>query len=211
MNNSKILLVEGIAGIGKSTIIDLLIRKHIQEAEQRKIRTFLHLTQAHTYGPLAPDEDSNSLTRSANLLHLDKITSFLSWMAQSVEKEKILKFFCIIDTLHLTHCVRPGILDWKDVLPTDSLLAKLGTKLIFVKAQPKTILERTIELRKDNQFITHYGKRFGSNLEEIHQYFVGEQLKMARLFAASGLQKIELNAEKTAEENTDIVYDFWKK
>lgn len=39
------LLVEGVPGIGKSTPIDALIRRHISNAGARKIRAFLHLPQ----------------------------------------------------------------------------------------------------------------------------------------------------------------------
>jgi predicted GTPase len=47
------LLIEGTSGIGKSALIDALIRRHVTTAAPRKIRGLVHLAQSHTYGPLA--------------------------------------------------------------------------------------------------------------------------------------------------------------
>ncbi|MFC1727770.1 hypothetical protein ACFL0Y_04570 [Patescibacteria group bacterium] len=210
-SNSRVLLVEGIAGIGKSTLIDLLIRKHISEAEPRKIRSFLHLTQAHTYGPLAPDEDNNSLTKKQNLDHLSKIVDMLQWYVNKLrEKDDRVKFSCIVDSLHITHCFRPGILSWGDVVDIDQQLAKIGCKLAFIQVDPKTIWDRTISLRKDNQFITHYGKKFGKTLEEIQEYFIDEQKKMVNLTQKSKMQIKIFPNDKEPVQVIDELYSFWK-
>jgi hypothetical protein len=50
---SRLLLVEGTSGVGKSTPIDELIRRSVASQPPRKLRTLLHLTKPHTYGPLA--------------------------------------------------------------------------------------------------------------------------------------------------------------
>ena len=54
---SRVLLVEGTSGVGKSTLIDRLLRRFVALQPPRRLRTLLHLTQAHTYGPRAPLED----------------------------------------------------------------------------------------------------------------------------------------------------------
>src|SRR5580693_3955141 len=118
--NARILIVEGTSGIGKSTLIDGLLRKYLKE--NKKIRSLLHLTQANTYGPLAIDEDQNTLTKEMTKAHLDNIYNLLHWSATSLKKEHKIKFFGIIDTLHLTHCVRPGIIGWNDVRVFDGML-----------------------------------------------------------------------------------------
>jgi GTPase SAR1 family protein len=68
----KGLLVEGTSGVGKSTLIDSLIRRHVDSVKPKKIRTLVHLAQSHTYGPLAMSEDKG-LTADANLRHLERI------------------------------------------------------------------------------------------------------------------------------------------
>jgi len=62
MQPFKALLIEGTSGVGKSTLIDALIRKHIGLARPRKVRSVVHLAQSLTYGPLAVHEDTGTLT-----------------------------------------------------------------------------------------------------------------------------------------------------
>jgi thymidylate kinase len=83
---SKVLLVEGIAGVGKSTLIDKLIRKYVRD--NGKLRTFLHLTQAHTYGPLAPDEDAGTLTPAMNAAHLEHIGDMIDFFVAAMRGMK---------------------------------------------------------------------------------------------------------------------------
>ncbi|MGA8103591.1 MAG: hypothetical protein WB869_15630, partial [Candidatus Acidiferrales bacterium] len=69
------LLVEGTSGVGKSTLIDALIRRHAESAPPRKIRTLVHLAQSHTYGPLARPENAGTLTVAENQQHLERIVA----------------------------------------------------------------------------------------------------------------------------------------
>src|SRR5215218_7346232 len=108
------LLIEGIPGIGKSTLIDALIRRHVNSAAARQIRTLVHLCQAHTLGPLASAEDAGTLTVKDNLNHLEQIVSSIEWLSESVRDHKRQSCFVLVDTLHLTHCLRPGVLMWQE-------------------------------------------------------------------------------------------------
>jgi len=103
----KALLVEGTSGVGKSTLIDGLIRRHIGTASPRKIRSLVHLAQSHTYGPLAVREDKG-LTVEDNVRHLERIVSTMEWLHASVQEHTRPWCFVVIDSLHLTHCMRPG-------------------------------------------------------------------------------------------------------
>ena len=47
---SRVLVVEGTSGVGKSTLIDRLVRRYVADRPARKLRTLLHLTQADTTG-----------------------------------------------------------------------------------------------------------------------------------------------------------------
>src|SRR5579872_4190508 len=114
------LLIEGTHGAGKSTLIDALLRLHVKRSPVRKIRTVLHLTQSHTYGPLAAAEDDGSLTVEQNLQHLNRIVSLLEWLEQSVRGQQRPSCFVLVDTLHLTHCVRPGVVSAPDVAAVDA-------------------------------------------------------------------------------------------
>jgi hypothetical protein len=205
--NARILIVEGTSGIGKSTLIDGLLRKYL--SENSKIRSLLHLTQANTYGPLAIDEDQNTLTKEMNKAHLDNIYNLLFWSASSLKNERKIKFFGIIDTLHLTHCVRPGVIGWSDIRDFDAKLKNIECRLIFISAEPQTIWNRGIMPRIHDQFITGYGKKFGKDIKEIHQYFIREQIQIEKLVSNSQLDKIHIQAENDLESNIEKSYNFW--
>jgi hypothetical protein len=88
----KALLVEGTSGVGKSTLIDALIRRHISTAQPRKIRSLVHLAQSHTYGPLALAEDHGTLTVEQNARHLERIVNTLEWLHASVQEHSQMVF-----------------------------------------------------------------------------------------------------------------------
>jgi hypothetical protein len=205
--NAKILIVEGTSGIGKSTLIDALLRKYV--SENKKIRSLLHLTQANTYGTLAIDEDNGTLTKEMNKTHLDNIYNLLNWSVASLKTENKVKFFGIIDTLHLTHCVRPGVIDWSDIQEYDARLTSIECKLIFISAEPQTIWDRGITPRISEQFISVYAKKFGKDVSEIHQYFINEQVRLEDLVAKSRLDKIYIRAEDDFKKNVETSYNFW--
>jgi molybdopterin-guanine dinucleotide biosynthesis protein len=203
------LIVEGTSGVGKSTLIDALLRRHAATAELQRIRTLVHLAQSHTYGPLALGENARTLTVKNNREHLERTVGMMEWLDRSVQEHTRAWCFAILDTLHLTHCVRPGVVKWHDVKDFDHRLAALGCKLLFLHAQPETIWERGIQSRKDEQFIREYSKKFGRNLEEIHQYFVREQNILAESFEQATMPKMMLETERPGHRNPETAYRFW--
>ena len=204
----KALLVEGTSGVGKSTLIDTLIRRHVEAAQPRKIRTLVHLAQSHTYGPLAVPEDNGTLTAEENVAHLERIVSIVEWLHASVQEHTRPWCFVIIDALHLTHCVRPGVVKWSDVETFDHRLAALGCKLLFLKASPSAIWERGIMPRVNEQFM-QYARKFGESHEAIHRYFVKEQDVLAELFARSAMPKLLLDSEGDPEPTQAEASAFW--
>jgi hypothetical protein len=207
----KGLLVEGTSGVGKSTLIDALIRRHAQSALPRKIRTLMHLAQSHTYGPLARPENAGTLTVAENQQHLERIVGTIEWLRRCVQEEQHNRPWCfvVLDTLHLTHCVRPGIVAWSDVAVVDRRLAGLGFKLLFLQAAPEAIYDRGITPRIDQQFIIEYAQKFGCTHQEIHQYFVREQSALAQLFEQSAMPKLRLQNDRAVDSSVEEAYRFW--
>jgi hypothetical protein len=203
----KALLVEGTSGVGKSTLIDGLLRRHVESAP-RKIRSLVHLAQSHTYGPLAVREDCG-LTVEENVQHLDRIVNMLEWLHAGVQEHKRPWCFVVIDTLHLTHCVRPGVVKWGDVAEFDGRMAALGCKLLFLQASPQAIWERGIEPRMQEQFLLEYARKFGKNHQEIHSYFVREQERLSDLFSNSVMAKTLVRNDCGVEDSVDAAYQFW--
>jgi hypothetical protein len=207
---SRVLLVEGTSGVGKSTLIDRLLRRYVAQRPARKLRTLLHLSQAHTYGPLAPGEDSGTLTVDENLRHLDRVVSLLEWQVCALAAETRVKFLAIVDTLHLTQCHRPGVLTWDQVRGFDERLVRLGARLLFLHGTPATLWRRGIEPRAQGEFILGYARpRFGENLSQIHQHFVAEQAAMRGHLSRTRLPSLLLDAEGDDHSNLERAYAFW--
>ncbi len=209
MQPFKALLVEGTSGVGKSTLIDTLIRRHVGSAKSRKLRSIVHLAQSHTYGPLAGHEDAGTLTVQENKAHLERITGMLEWLHGSVQEHSAPWCFVILDTLHITQCARPGAVQWNDVQSFDQRLTSLECKLLFLKVSPTSLWERGIMPRTNEQFLVQYARKFGSTTEEIHQYFVREQAMLEELFARSSMPKLMLDGDRPAEGVVQEAYEFW--
>lgn len=205
------LLVEGIPGIGKSTLIDALIRRHVNSAAIRQTRTLVHLCQAHTLGPLASPEDAGTLTVEDNLNHLEQIVSHVEWLQRSVQDHRRQSCFALVDTLHLTHCLRPGVLTWQAVAAFDRRLAATGCKLIILQAEAGVVWERSIEARTTWSFLRNYMSKFGRTDEELHKYFMYEQEQFIQMFEKSAMPKLLMPNDGDVESIEDEAYKFWRE
>ena len=205
------LLVEGIPGIGKSTLIDALVRRHVSCAAARQIRTLVHLCQAHTLGPLAPAEDAGTLTAEDNLKHLEQVVGHLEWLYESVREHRRQSCFVLVDTLHLTHCLRPGVLKWQDVAAFDRRLARLGCKLMLLRAEAAIVWERSIEARTTWSFLRRYRSKFGRTDEELHRYFMSEQEQFVEMFEESMMPKLLASNDGGVESVAGEAYEFWRE
>jgi hypothetical protein len=210
MDKFHALLVEGVPGIGKSTLIDELIRRHVSSCEPRRIRSFLHLAQTHTYGPLAPAEDAGTLNADANLRLLDRIVGMLEWLHNDL-RHGDKPCFVLIDSLHLTHCLRPGVVTWSDVAPIDRRLAMVGCKLVLLTGSEGTIPARTIQARANSQFLTEYALKFGRTHDELHAHFVGEQAEFVRMFGQSRLPKRMFENDGGLDTIVADAFEFWQR
>ncbi len=209
---SRLLLVEGVPGVGKSTLLDTLARRHVAGAGARQLRTFLHLTQAHTYGPLAAAEDAGGLSREACLYHIGRAVDVLEWFVTSLRDETKPKCFALVDCLHLTACLRPGVVDWSDVSVVDRRLASIGARLVLLDASDATVAARTVQSRAGSQFIEGYARgRFGETDEELVAHFRREREEFRSLFSRSEMDRLCLDAEGTADQLADEAYEFWKR
>ncbi|HEY6237472.1 MAG TPA: hypothetical protein VIW69_20400 [Candidatus Elarobacter sp.] len=204
------LLVEGVPGIGKSTLIDALLRRHVDSAPARKLRTLVHLAQTHTFGPLAAPGDAGTLTVPANRAHLERIAGMMEWLHADVQHPAHPPCFVVIDTLHLTHCLRPGVLEWSDVAEFDDRLAALGCKLLLLRAQSNVVRERSVDARWETSFVRDYAVRFGRTHDELHAYFLREQERFADMFARSAMPKLQLANDGAVEDVLDEAYALWR-
>jgi hypothetical protein len=208
MGDFHALLLEGVPGIGKSTLIDALIRRHVDSSDLRRIRSFIHLSQSHTYGPLAPGEDAGTLTVDDNLNLLERIAQMLEWLRDDL-RHCDKPCFVLIECLHLTHCLRPGILGWEDAVGIDVRLAAIGCKLLLLTGKEETIWSRGIQARADSQFLTEYASKFGRTHKDIHGHFVKEQVEFVRMFGQSALDKRMLENDGSLANAVREPQGFW--
>ena len=201
--------MEGVPGVGKSTLLDGLLRRHVAERPPRKLRTVLHLTQAHTYGPLAPAEDAGTLGRAEALAHLESVVGLLEWHVRALTAERTPKLFALVDTLHLTHCHRPGVLGWDDVAPLDARLAGIGCRLIFLRAARSTLLERGVLGREGTDFARYAARRWGASSEQLHRGLVEEQRAMEAHLGRTRLVHRVLDVDGPLEGCVEEAYRFW--
>ena len=136
----------------------------------------------------------------------------LHWDTDDLSPKKWFTLFSLIDTLHITHYFRPGILSWAEMSYVDKSLAVLGGRLVFLQAEPETLWERLIiERSKDPLFMNHYQKKFGHSPEAVHKYYANEQQQMSMVVRQSTMDKLFLSSEDPVEENVEKAYAFWMK
>src|SRR5579862_2171650 len=96
--NSRIVLIEGIPGAGKTTLINGLLKTYV--TRNKKIQTLFHLSQLHTYRPVVFDEENFYASKIETLNHLTKILKLLTCGVLIGNDKNGNKFLGIVDTLH---------------------------------------------------------------------------------------------------------------
>ena len=204
----KILLVEGTCGTGKTTLLRGLLRKYA--CQEDKPRTILFITQAHTYFPIMSDDLPALPGKKEHRQHLRKIIKMLEWNLEGLQPSKWYALHGLIDTLHLTHAFRPGVLTWSELTYIDQYLGALGAKMIFLEAQHQTLWDRLIVGRgSDPAYLNHFQRRFGDTPEAVHAYYTKEQVQMRGLLRRSAMESLIVPAEDSSVDNLAQAYQFW--
>jgi len=117
----------------------------------------------------------------------------------------------LIDCLHLTHCLRPGILTWYVAAPFGLRLAMIGCKLLLLTltGSKETIWNRGIRGRADSPFLTQYALKFGRIQQQIHAHFVEEQAEFVRMFSQSVMNKRLFENAGCLDNIIEAAYTFW--
>jgi len=149
------------------------------------------------------------LTRADALAHLDLVVRGLEWAVAALASERTPKLFVLVDTLHLTHCHRPGAVRWPDVVPIDARLAAAGCRLVFVQARRETLRARALA-RSGTQFLEDYARpRWGPSDDDVVGGLVREQAEMLQQLAATRMPTLVLDAEDPLDRSLEAASRFW--
>jgi hypothetical protein len=194
--------------VEKSTLLDALIRRHVESSTPRKIRTLVHLAQSHTYGPLAIPEDNGTLTADENLRHLERIVGMIEWLHTSVQEHTPV---VLCAGRHLVpYSLRSsgrGEVERRRTVRSAACRRWMQTALLAGNARYDW--QRGIEPRTDQQFIQEYARKFGRTHEDIHSHFVREQKKLIELFSRSVMTKRLLQNDGTPDDTLEEALQFW--
>lgn len=161
----KILILEGIATSGKSTITDVMMK----QSAGLSVRV---ATEEETHIPIIKETGG---------LH---ITFFESLIKRLVDEKPGLIIF---DRLYLTQAFRArvSISEYADL---ENLLSKYDTVTVFLKVNDQAVAERVTRAaeHRDPSW-SEYIKTKGKTISEIADYYILQQRNLIDLLKASNL------------------------
>jgi thymidylate kinase len=162
----KILILEGIASSGKTTI-----RNELEKDFKKKDLNYLVVEEEETLMPLL--ENTN---KKIAVIHLKKI------IKNSLKQKKDILIF---DRLYFTHIFRTksSIKDFKKI----EKLLKKSSLLIFLKIDKEKIGKRIFDTMKQRPKWANYVKKKG-NKKEIIDYYTQQQKNLLELLKTSKIK-----------------------
>ncbi len=217
MNGTNVsgLVFEGIAGTGKTTTLNSLLKS--SHWNNKPFISSYVLSEHHTLRVLENTFLDKTLkkTDSIELLefhtsHLEKLQSNLTqtnWLERDRVNQKLPYIF---ERFHLTHVYHYDDVSWADVSSVDERLRELKARLVLFTIDEADIQERVIEDHKKAGW-QDYLQTLGRNDEEIRQHFTEKQNQIRDLIDKTSLPVVEINTSKNNTESIlDIIFDFWK-
>jgi len=207
------LILEGICGSGKTTILHSLLR-----SERFVLRSFpssIVLSEHQTQRVLERKERETGLTPEDNVGLLEQHVSYLeaardrlTQMEWCENKRTNMRVPYLLERFHFTHVCHYSHVTWEHVSPIDHRLAKLDCKLCLLVIPDELLRERIITGRDSAWH--DYLKRYGATDEEILQYYTTQQNILRDLLARSELEtRIIDTGAATIDQAMTQVLDFW--
>lgn len=207
------LILEGISGSGKTTIIKALLNS--KRYLSRSSISSVILSEHNTQRILEKKQRESGLVKTDNLNLLNGHISYLSDLKSRLEEmvwcrknqtKHIVPF--LLERFHLTHVLHYKHIEWNDVKTIDSQLNSLNTKLCILTATSEELEERIFDAR-DTQW-NNYIKRFGDTRDDILDHFLLEQERLLSLAKESTLRTLIINpSTRTLSDSVEKILDFW--
>ena len=123
MSRMRFLIIEGAMGTGKTSVAGHLIKK--ATANMQDMASIVYLNASITYAPLKAEEKTMPTTVEDNIAHLERICDTLTWLAEAAALYGTTDQWCCVDSLHITQCLRPGLLSIRQAMDFDARLKKI--------------------------------------------------------------------------------------
>lgn len=207
------LLLEGICGTGKTTLLHSL-----QRAERFTDRTYpssIVLSEHQTQRVLEYKERVDGLVVADNLALLEQHVAYFEALQHHLDEmvwcnngQTAMRIPYILERFHFTHVYHYSHMAWEDVAEIDRRLGELNCKLCVLTIDDAVLEERIISSR--NASWRRYISRFGKTDAEIIAYYSEQQNLLRALFEKSVLEKMMIDTTKASvRETLRKVIDFW--
>ncbi len=207
------LIVEGICGTGKTTLIQALTKS--ASFVQKSYLSSIVISEHHTSRILERKLSGEGLTPDYHLEVLEFYVQFfekvherssqMDWSARNRTNHH-LPF--LLERFHLTHVFHYG-LPWEHVQAIDERLAKINCKLCVLEVD-ETDMEQRIILERHNEGWQKLLHQFGNSNAEIVDYYKKQQDLFFSLLQRTKLEWLKINSsEANVDEMIPRVMAFW--
>lgn len=204
------LIIEGISGSGKSSVLQALLQ--YSQGKENLPQSRLVLTEYHTQRVLERKEQEGSLGPGDHLALLEELVAFLEGLEQRRQgrgwTQGVLAeadFFFILERFHLTHVFRFPYMSWEMVQPLDQRLKGLNATLILLTVRAE-VLEKRLFSRRHTCWL-NYLQRYGSTPAAIVDAFLERQELARDLAARSSLPVITIDtSDRSPTETAELIW-----
>lgn len=213
--NTNGLIVEGIAGTGKTTAIRALLaseawtkKGYISSIVLSEHQTMRVLEAKERQGTLRVEDHIKLLSNIVSMIEqLDTRLSDMDWLARGRDGHKLPFLF---ERFHFTHVYHYPDVCWQDVQGIDQRLAALNTKVCILTIDLNVMKQRIIGDTKKNSWKT-FLNRFGEDDAAIIQHFIQQQETLLRLSQQTCLPCHMIDTSNSPTETVvGGVLDFWR-
>jgi len=194
-----VLLIEGVAATGKSTLLAELQKTDLWQSLPTKVVLSEHYTE-RVLELTAPDTDAR-LRLLTQHVHTAEYLHGL-WSGSRFKDLVGYRPHILCERFHLTHAAQ--INDFGPFRPLDDRLSAVGAVLLFLYHPQQALLARikeTIRIRppKWQKWLNSLGSE-----EDIAHYFLSLQDRSMSFFRESGLKKIALEAHSVHPQDLAV-------